>query len=394
MKKTVKDIDVSGKRVLVRCDFNVPMKDGVITDDIRITSALPTIKYLIENDAKVILMSHMGRPKGEPKPEFSLKPVADRLAQLLGMDVVFAASDVVVDDSVRAKADELKPGQVMLLENVRYRKEETKNEEPFTGELASLGDIFVNDAFGTAHRAHCSTAGLAKYMPSVSGFLIEKEVKFLGDALEDPQRPFLAIMGGAKVGDKIPVIENLLKKVDSLIIGGGMSYTFFKAMGYEIGKSILDEESIDLAKELMKKAEDAGVRLLLPVDTVCAKEFDNDSESGVFDRDSIPADMMGMDIGPKTAEIYKTAIAEAKTVVWNGPAGVFEMPNFAAGTKAIAEALASSSAVTIIGGGDSAAAVEQFGLADKMTHISTGGGASLEFLEGKELPGISCLEEK
>ena len=394
MKKTVKDIDVSGKRVLVRCDFNVPMKDGVITDDIRITSALPTIKYLIENDAKVILMSHMGRPKGEPKPEFSLKPVADRLAQLLGMDVVFAASDVVVDDSVRAKADELKPGQVMLLENVRYRKEETKNEEPFTGELASLGDIFVNDAFGTAHRAHCSTAGLAKYMPSVSGFLIEKEVKFLGDALEDPQRPFLAIMGGAKVGDKIPVIENLLKKVDSLIIGGGMSYTFFKAMGYEIGKSILDEESIDLAKELMKKAEDAGVRLLLPVDTVCAKEFDNDSESGVFDRDSIPADMMGMDIGPKTVELYKTAIAEAKTVVWNGPAGVFEMPNFAAGTKAIAEALASSGAVTIIGGGDSAAAVEQFGLADKMTHISTGGGASLEFLEGKELPGISCLEEK
>ena len=394
MKKTVKDIDVSGKRVLVRCDFNVPMKDGVITDDIRITSALPTIKYLIENDAKVILMSHMGRPKGEPKPEFSLKPVADRLAQLLGMDVVFAASDVVVDDSVRAKADELKPGQVMLLENVRYRKEETKNEEPFTGELASLGDIFVNDAFGTAHRAHCSTAGLAKYMPAVSGFLIEKEVKFLGDALEDPQRPFLAIMGGAKVGDKIPVIENLLKKVDSLIIGGGMSYTFFKAMGYEIGKSILDEESIDLAKELMKKAEDAGVKLLLPVDTVCAKEFDNDSESGVFDRDSIPADMMGMDIGPKTVELYKTAIAEAKTVVWNGPAGVFEMPNFAAGTKAIAEALASSGAVTIIGGGDSAAAVEQFGLADKMTHISTGGGASLEFLEGKELPGISCLEEK
>lgn len=394
MKKTVKDIDVSGKRVLVRCDFNVPMKDGVITDDIRITSALPTIKYLIENDAKVILMSHMGRPKGEPKPEFSLKPVADRLAQLLGMDVVFAASDVVVDDSVRAKADELKPGQVMLLENVRYRKEETKNEEPFTGELASLGDIFVNDAFGTAHRAHCSTAGLAKYMPSVSGFLIEKEVKFLGDALEDPQRPFLAIMGGAKVGDKIPVIENLLKKVDSLIIGGGMSYTFFKAMGYEIGKSILDEESIDLAKELMKKAEDAGVKLLLPVDTVCAKEFDNDSESGVFDRDSIPADMMGMDIGPKTVELYKTAIAEAKTVVWNGPAGVFEMPNFASGTKAIAEALASSGAVTIIGGGDSAAAVEQFGLADKMTHISTGGGASLEFLEGKDLPGISCLEEK
>lgn len=394
MKKTVKDIEVSGKKVLVRCDFNVPMQDGRITDDIRITSALPTIKYLIENDAKVILMSHMGRPKGEAKPEFSLKPVADRLSELLGQDVIFAASDVVVDDSVKAAAESLEPGQVMLLENVRYRAEETKNQEPFTGELASLGEIFVNDAFGTAHRAHCSTAGLAEYMPSVSGFLIEKEVKFLGDALEAPQRPFLAIMGGAKVGDKIPVIENLLKKVDSLIIGGGMSYTFFKAMGYEIGTSILDEDSIELAKELMEKAEKAGVELLLPIDTVCAKEFDNGSEKGVFDRDKIPADMMGMDIGPKTAELYKAAVAKAKTIVWNGPAGVFEMPNFAEGTRAIAKALAESDAVTIIGGGDSAAAVEQFGYADKMSHISTGGGASLEFLEGKELPGISCLEEK
>lgn len=394
MKKTVKDIEVSGKKVLVRCDFNVPMQDGRITDDIRITSALPTIKYLIENDAKVILMSHMGRPKGEAKPEFSLKPVADRLSELLGQDVIFAASDVVVDDSVKAAAESLEPGQVMLLENVRYRAEETKNQEPFTGELASLGEIFVNDAFGTAHRAHCSTAGLAEYMPSVSGFLIEKEVKFLGDALEAPQRPFLAIMGGAKVGDKIPVIENLLKKVDSLIIGGGMSYTFFKAMGYEIGTSILDEDSIELAKELMEKAEKAGVELLLPIDTVCAKEFDNESEKGVFDRDKIPADMMGMDIGPKTAELYKAAVLKAKTIVWNGPAGVFEMPNFAEGTKAIAKALAESDAVTIIGGGDSAAAVEQFGYADKMSHISTGGGASLEFLEGKELPGISCLEEK
>lgn len=394
MKKTVKDIEVSGKKVLVRCDFNVPMQDGRITDDIRITSALPTIKYLIENDAKVILMSHMGRPKGEAKPEFSLKPVADRLSELLGQDVIFAASDVVVDDSVKAAAESLEPGQVMLLENVRYRAEETKNQEPFTGELASLGEIFVNDAFGTAHRAHCSTAGLAEYMPSVSGFLIEKEVKFLGDALEAPQRPFLAIMGGAKVGDKIPVIENLLKKVDSLIIGGGMSYTFFKAMGYEIGTSILDEDSIELAKELMEKAEKAGVELLLPIDTVCAKEFDNESEKGVFDRDKIPADMMGMDIGPKTAELYKAAVAKAKTIVWNGPAGVFEMPNFAEGTRAIAKALAESDAVTIIGGGDSAAAVEQFGYADKMSHISTGGGASLEFLEGKELPGISCLEEK
>lgn len=394
MKKTVRDIDVAGKKVLVRCDFNVPMKDGEITDDIRITSALPTIRYLMENDAKVILMSHMGRPKGEAKPEYSLKPVADRLAQLLEKEVVFAASDVVVDDDVKAAANALEAGQVMLLENVRYRKEETKNEEPFTGQLASLGEIFVNDAFGTAHRAHCSTAGLAEYMPSVSGFLIEKEVKFLGDALEEPERPFVAIMGGAKVGDKIPVIENLLKKVDCLIIGGGMSYTFFKAMGYEIGTSILDEDSIGLASELMEKAEQAGVKLLLPVDAVCAEEFSNDSKKAVFDRDKIPADMMGMDIGPETINIYKDAIADAKTVVWNGPCGVFEMPNFAEGTKAIAAALASSDAVTIIGGGDSAAAVEQFGYADKMTHISTGGGASLEFLEGKALPGIECLEEK
>ena len=394
MKKTVKDIDVSGKRVLVRCDFNVPMKDGRITDDIRITSALPTVRYLMENNAKVILMSHMGRPKGEPKPEFSLKPVADRLSELLGKDVIFAASDKVIDDNVKAAADALADGQVMLLENVRYRAEETKNQEPFTGELAQLGEIFVNDAFGTAHRAHCSTAGLAEYMPSVSGFLIEKEVKFLGDALEAPKRPFVAIMGGAKVGDKIPVIENLLKKVDTLIIGGGMSYTFFKAMGYEIGTSILDEESIDLAAELMRKAEEAGVELMLPVDTVCAVKFADDSEKGVFDRDKIPADMMGMDIGPKTIEAYKAVIAQAETVVWNGPAGVFEMPNFAEGTRAIAQALAESGAVTIIGGGDSAAAVEQFGYADKMTHISTGGGASLEFLEGKELPGIACLEEK
>lgn len=394
MKKTVRDIEVSGKKVLVRCDFNVPMKDGEITDDIRITSALPTIKYLVENGAKVILMSHMGRPKGEAKPEYSLKPVADRLSQLLAKDVVFAASDVVVDDSVKAAAEALEEGQVMLLENVRYRKEETKNEEPFTGQLASLGEIFVNDAFGTAHRAHCSTAGLAEYMPSVSGFLIEKEVKFLGDALENPERPFVAIMGGAKVGDKIPVIENLLKKVDCLIVGGGMSYTFFKAMGYEIGTSILDEESLGLASELMQKAEQAGVKLLLPVDTVCAKEFSNDSEKAVFDRDKIPADMMGMDIGPKTIDLYKEAIADAKTVVWNGPCGVFEMSNFAEGTKSIAKALADSDAVTIIGGGDSAAAVEQFGYAGEMTHISTGGGASLEFLEGKALPGIECLEEK
>lgn len=394
MKKTVRDIDVSGKKVLVRCDFNVPMKDGKITDDIRITAALPTIQYLQEHGAKVILMSHMGRPKGEAKPEFSLKPVADRLSQLLGKAVIFTASDVVVDDQAKAAADALGAGEVMLLENVRYRKEETKNEEPFTGQLAALGEIFVNDAFGTAHRAHCSTAGLAKYMPSVSGFLIEREVKFLGDALESPERPFVAIMGGAKVADKIPVIENLLKKVDALIIGGGMSYTFFKAMGHEIGTSILDEESIDLAKDLMAQADKAGIKLLLPVDTVCAREFSNDSEKAIFDRDQIPSDMMGMDIGPKTIALYKETITEAKTVVWNGPAGVFEMPAFAEGTKAIAQALAASGATTIIGGGDSAAAVEQFGYADQMTHISTGGGASLEFLEGKILPGIACLEEK
>lgn len=394
MKKTVKDINVAGKKVLVRCDFNVPMKDGIITDDIRITSAMPTIEYLIAEGAAVILMSHMGRPKGEPKPEYSLKPVANRLSELLGKEIIFAASPQVVDDNVREAAAKLKGGQVMLLENVRYRSEETKNEEPFTGQLAELGEIFVNDAFGTAHRAHCSTAGLAKYMPSVSGFLIEKEVKFLGDALEDPERPFVAIMGGAKVGDKIPVIENLLKKVDTLIVGGGMSYTFFKSMGYEIGTSILDEDSIELAKDLMAKAKDMGVELLIPVDTVCAKEFSNDSEKAEFDRENIPSDMMGMDIGSKTIELYCDVISRAKTIVWNGPAGVFEMPEFAKGTKAIAEALANSDATTVIGGGDSAAAVEMFGLADKMTHISTGGGASLEFLEGKELPGISCLEDK
>ena len=394
MKKTVKDIDVSGKKVLVRCDFNVPMEDGRITDDIRITSALPTIRYLMENGAAVILMSHMGRPKGEPKPEFSLAPVAKRLEELLGTKVIFADSPAVVDDDVRKQAEELAPGQVMLLQNVRYRKEETKNEEPFTGQLASLGDRFVTDAFGTAHRAHCSTAGIAKYLPSVSGFLIEKEVRFLGDALDDPKRPFVAIMGGAKVADKIPVIENLIGKVDTLLIGGGMSYTFFKAMGLEIGKSILDEESVGLAAELMKKAEDAGVSMLLPEDSVCAAEFDNDSPKAVYARDAIPADMMGMDIGPATVETYRKIVLEAGTVVWNGPMGVFEMPSFAEGTKAVAEALAESGAVTVIGGGDSAAAVDKFGLADRMTHISTGGGASLEFLEGKELPGIACLEDR
>ncbi len=394
MKKTVKDIDVQGKRVIVRCDFNVPMKEGVITDDIRIVSALPTVKYLMEQGAKVILMSHMGRPDGEPNMKYTLKPVAERLSQLLGQEVLFISSPVVVDDQVRAAAASLQEGQLMLLENVRFRKEETKNGADFAKELASLADIFVNDAFGTAHRAHSSTAGIADYLPAVSGFLIEKEVEFLGNAVENPKRPFLAIMGGAKVGDKIPVIENLLKKVDTLIIGGGMSYTFFKAEGLEIGTSILDEDSLELAGELVKKAEAAGVKLLLPVDVICADAFANDAKTLVADKDKMPADMMGLDIGPKTVEIYRKAIAEAETIVWNGPMGVFEMENFAGGTRAVAEALAESKAVTVIGGGDSAAAVEQFGLAEKMTHISTGGGASLEFLEGKVLPGIAVLEEK
>ena len=394
MKKTVKDIEVKGKRALVRCDFNVPLKDGVITDDIRIVSALPTIRYLIEGGAKVILMSHLGRPDGEPKKEFTLAPVAERLSQLLGTEVKFVSSDTVVDNKVKEAAAALENGQVMLLENVRFRKEETKNGADFAKELAQLGDFFVNDAFGTAHRAHASTAGVADYLPAVSGFLIEKEVEFLGNAVENPKRPFVAIMGGAKVGDKIPVIENLLKKVDTLIIGGGMAYTFFKSQGLEIGTSILDKDNVELAAELLKKAEAAGVKMLLPVDCVCGKEFKNDTEYAVYSREAIPADMMGLDIGPETAKLYAQAVSDAATVVWNGPMGVFEMPNFAKGTRAVAEALAESSAITVIGGGDSAAAVEQFGLADKMTHISTGGGASLEFLEGKVLPGIAVIENK
>lgn len=394
MKKTVRDIDVTGKKCLVRCDFNVPMKDGKIADDFRIVSALPTIQYLVEHKACVILMSHMGKPKGEPKPELSLKPVADRLSELLGQEVKFSSCPTVVCDQIRETAAALQPGEVMLLENTRYRKEETKSEEPFTGELASLGELFVNDAFGTAHRDHSSTAGLARYLPTVSGFLIEKEVKFLGDAVESPERPFVAIMGGAKVGDKIPVIENLMKKVDTIIIGGGMTYTFYKAQGYEIGTSILDEASIELSKELLAKAEQAGVRILLPVDAIVTDDFDANNVIKTVACDEIPADMMGMDIGPKTIELFKKAIAEAKTIVWNGPMGVFEKPLFENGTKAIAQALADSDAVTVIGGGDSAAAVEQFGLKDKMTHVSTGGGASMEFLEGKTLPGIACIEEK
>lgn len=394
MKKTVRDVEVKGKKVIVRCDFNVPMKDGKITDDTRIKAALPTIGYLLENGAAVILMSHMGRPKGEAKMEFSLAPVAERLSGYLETEVRFKSSPEVVDDETKKEAASLKAGEVFLLENVRFRKEETDNNPEFAKELASLADIFVQEAFGTAHRAHASTAGIAAYLPAVSGFLIEKEVKFLGSAVENPKRPFVAIMGGAKVGDKIPVIENLLTKVDALIIGGGMSYTFYKAMGLEIGTSILDADNVELAKSLIEKAEKLGVKLLLPIDIVCAKEFDNNSESKVFDKESIPYDYMGLDIGPETIKLYRETLAKAATVVWNGPMGVFEMDNFANGTRAVAQILADIDAITIIGGGDSAAAVEKFGLADRMSHISTGGGASLEFLEGKVLPGIDVIRDK
>lgn len=394
MKKTIKDVNFEGKRALVRCDFNVPMEDGKITDDGRIRAALPTIKYLVEAKAKVILMSHLGRPKGEPKAQFSLNKVADRLAELVGQPVKFAQSDVVVDDNVRKIASELQNGEIMLLENVRYRKEETDNDLHFAKELSELGDIFVQEAFGTAHRAHASTAGVAEYLPAVSGFLIEKEVKFLGDAVADPKRPFVAIMGGAKVADKIKVIDNLLEKVDTLIIGGGMSYTFFKAKGYEIGSSILDENGIELAKEIMDKANKLNKDLVLPVDIVVADKFENEANTKTVDAENIPSDMMGLDIGPKSIELFNKKIAEAKTVVWNGPVGVFEMESFAKGTRAVADALAESDCISIIGGGDSAAAIKKFGLEDKMTHISTGGGASLEFLEGKELPGIAVIEDK
>lgn len=394
MKKTVKDINVFGKRILVRVDFNVPMRGDIITNDMRIISAIPTINYLLEHGAKIILMSHLGRPEGKPDPALSLKPVASRLEQMLGRKVIFIPSEKVVDEEVKAAAFALAPGQVMLLENTRFRAEDTANAEPFTSELAQLGEIFVNDAFGTAHRKNSSTTGIAKYLPAVSGFLIEKEVKFLGNILEAPARPFVAIIGGAKVGDKILVIENLLKKVDKLIIGGGMAYTFFKAQGYEIGKSILDKDNVNLAADLMKQAKAAGVKLLLPVDTVCAAEFSNDAIKEVYGSTEIPADMMGMDIGPKTCELFTEAMEGAATIFWNGPMGVFEMENFADGTRAVAEAMAKSDAVTIIGGGDSAAALEKFGLQYDMTHITTGGGASLEFLEGKELPGIAVLEDK
>ena len=394
MKKTIRDIDWAGKKAVVRCDFNVPLDGDTITDDIRIRAALPSIEYLLENGAAVVLMSHLGRPKGEPKPEFSLAPVAKRLAELTGKEVKFVPSDVVVDDNVKAAAKDLKAGEMLLIENVRYKAGETKNDPEFAKELSELGDIFVQDAFGSAHRAHSSTAGIADYIPAVSGFLIEKELKFLGEAVNNPKRPFAAIMGGAKVKDKIPVITNLLDKVDILIIGGGMAYTFFKSQGYSIGKSLLDEEGLELAGEILRMAAEKGVNFMLPVDVVAADEFSNDSPYGVYDVDEIPDDRMGLDIGPETIKLYTDTLKTVKTVVWNGPMGVFEMDNFAVGTKAIADCLAEIDATTVIGGGDSAAAVAKFGVADKMTHISTGGGASLEFLEGKELPGIAVIDDK
>lgn len=394
MKKTVRDISWNGKTAIERCDFNVPVKDGKITDDTRITAALPTIEYLIDQGAALVLMSHLGRPKGEPKPEFTLEPIANRLGEQLGKNVKFLRSDRVVDEGVRAAVSDLKPGEVALLENTRFRQEEEKNDPVFSKDLASLGDVFVQDAFGTAHRAHASTTGIASYLPAVSGFLIEKELKFLGEAVNSPEHPFVSIMGGAKVKDKIPVITNLLDKVDTVIIGGGMAYTFLKARGCEIGKSILDENGIELAADIMKKAEDKGVKFMLPVDTVAAEEFSENSAFDTYEVDMMPEDRMGMDIGYETIQLYQEELKNAKTVVWNGPMGVFEMPAFANGTKKIAQCLANLDAITIIGGGDSAAAVKQFGLADNMTHISTGGGASLEFLEGRELPGIACIDDK
>ena len=393
-KKTVEDIDVKGKRVLARCDFNVPLKDGEITNDKRIVAALPTIKYLKDHGAKVILCSHLGRPKGEYKPEFSLAPVAAKLSEYLGQEVKLAEDPEVVGANAKAMAAELKDGDVMLLENVRYRKEETKNEEVFSKELASLADIFVNDAFGTAHRAHCSTTGVAAYLPAVCGFLIQKEIKFMGGALADPKRPLVAILGGAKVSDKIGVISNLLDKCDTIIIGGGMAYTFMNALGYSIGTSICESDKIELAKDIMAKAKEKGVNFLIPQDNVVATEYKADAEFKPVDSDNIPDGWMGLDIGEKTAKLFADAIKNAGTVVWNGPMGVSEWPNFAKGTIAVAKAVAESDAISIIGGGDSAAAVENLGFADKMTHISTGGGASLEFLEGKVLPGIACLNDK
>ena len=394
-KKTIEDINVNGKKVLVRCDFNVPLKGDVITDENRLNGALPTIKYLIENGAKVILCSHLGKPKGEAKPELSLAPVAKRLSEMLNKEVVFAPNDNVVGENVKEAIEKMQNGDVVLLENTRYRKEETKNEENYSKELASLAEIFVNDAFGTAHRAHCSTVGAGEFLEErACGYLIQKELKFLGEALENPVRPFTAILGGAKVSDKIAVINELLEKVDNLIIGGGMAYTFLKAQGYEIGTSLVEEDKVEYAKEMMEKAKAKGVKLLLPIDNAISEKF-SDSTPIITEDANIPDGHMGLDIGPKTIESYVDTVNNSKTIVWNGPMGVFEFENFAKGTLAVARAMASlTDATTVIGGGDSAAAVNQLGFGDKMTHVSTGGGASLEFLEGKELPGIVALDNK
>ena len=398
-KKTVDDINVKGQKVLVRCDFNVPLKNGVITDENRINAALPTIKKLIADGGKVILCSHLGKPKGEPKPELSLAPVAKALSEKLGQEVVFAADDNVVGENAKKAVEAMNDGDVVLLQNTRYRAEETKNGEAFSAELGSLADIFVNDAFGTAHRAHCSTVGVVSHVKeAVAGYLIGKELKYLGNAVEEPVRPFVCILGGAKVDSKLPVIENLLTKADTLIIGGGMAYTFLAAKGFGVGKSLIDESKIDYCRDMMAKAEENGVKILLPIDCAVVKSFpdpiDADIEVSYVDADKIPADLESLDIGPKTAEMYANEVKSAKTVVWNGPMGVFENPTLAAGTLAVAKALAETDAVTVIGGGDSAAAVNNLGYGDKMTHISTGGGASLEFLEGKELPGIAALNDK
>ncbi|MFV0520666.1 MAG: phosphoglycerate kinase [Lachnospirales bacterium] len=394
-KKSVDDLNVKGKKVLVRCDFNVPVQEGVITDENRIVSALPTINKLIKDGAKVILCSHMGKPKGVADAKYSLELVAKSLSEKLGKTVIFANDDTVVGDNAKTAVANLNEGEVVLLQNTRFRAEETKNEESFSKELASLCDIYVNDAFGSSHRAHCSTVGVTKFVKdNAVGYLMQKEIEFLGNAVNNPTRPFVAILGGAKVSDKIAVIENLLNKVDTLIIGGGMAYTFMKAKGYEVGTSLLEADKVDYAKEMIKQAEEKGVNFLIPVDTVVASEFGRDVAHKTVDADKIPADMMGLDIGEKTQELFSNALKDAKTVVWNGPMGVFEFPNFAKGTNAVAKSLASIDATTIIGGGDSAAAVNILGYGDKMSHISTGGGASLEFLEGKELPGVVAADDK
>lgn len=395
-KKSLRDIDVKDKKVLVRVDFNVPIskENGEILDDARIIAALPTINYLINNDAKIILMSHLGRPKGEPKKEFSLKPIAKRLSLLLNKDVKFLDSDIVVDEKIKQDVENLQSGEIALLQNTRFRKEETENEEIFSKELASLGEIYINDAFGTCHRAHSSNVGIANILPSALGFLVEKEVEIIGKALENPVRPFIAILGGAKVSDKINVIENLLDKVDTILIGGGMAYTFLKAQGKEIGKSLLEEDKLDTAKSILKKAEEKGIKLILPIDSIVAKEVSEDTEIKCVSNDDILPDEMGLDIGPKSVELFKEEILKAGTVIWNGPMGVFEIAKFSKGTFDIAKALSESNAIRIIGGGDSASAIEKAGYKEKVTHISTGGGASLEFLEGKDLPGIVSISDK